>query len=229
MKYQGSKAKLVKHLLPLMLAERKPGQAWIEPFVGGANMIDKVDGLRIGNDANFYLIELLKAVQSGWVPPANVSLEMYKHVEADPCAYEPPLVGFVGFLCSWGGRWFNSYAQDKAGTNYAERGSRLLNKQAQKFKDVQFTCMDYLRMDIPEKSLVYCDPPYQFAGGYKFKIDHFIFWEWCKWLGRKGHTVFISEYSAPDDFECVMTIEHCCRFRGGKPVPRIEKLFRYKK
>ena len=48
MQYMGSKNRIAKHILPIMLAERKPDQWWVEPFVGGANMIDKVEGNRIG-------------------------------------------------------------------------------------------------------------------------------------------------------------------------------------
>lgn len=48
MKYMGSKARHAKELLPIILKDRKPGQWYVEPFVGGANMIDKVDGNRIG-------------------------------------------------------------------------------------------------------------------------------------------------------------------------------------
>jgi DNA adenine methylase len=41
MKYMGSKNRIAKYILPIMLKER--GQRiWVEPFVGGANMIDKV-------------------------------------------------------------------------------------------------------------------------------------------------------------------------------------------
>lgn len=35
MKYMGSKRKLVKEILPIMLKQRKPNQCWVEPFVGG--------------------------------------------------------------------------------------------------------------------------------------------------------------------------------------------------
>ena len=58
MKYMGSKNRIAKHILPIMLAEcEKQGiTKWVEPFVGGANMIDKVEGPRIGNDSNPYLI-----------------------------------------------------------------------------------------------------------------------------------------------------------------------------
>ena len=51
MKYVGSKRLISKYILPLMLAERKPDQWWIEPFVGGGNkavasLVPRV-GLRI--------------------------------------------------------------------------------------------------------------------------------------------------------------------------------------
>lgn len=40
----GSKNRIAKHLLPIMLkeAEKHGITKWVEPFVGGANMIDKV-------------------------------------------------------------------------------------------------------------------------------------------------------------------------------------------
>ena len=44
MKYMGSKRRIAKHILPIMLkkAEEINITTWVEPFVGGANMIDKV-------------------------------------------------------------------------------------------------------------------------------------------------------------------------------------------
>lgn len=46
MKYLGSKNKIAKHILPIML-ENRDGKTWVEPFVGGANTIDKIDGKRM--------------------------------------------------------------------------------------------------------------------------------------------------------------------------------------
>ncbi len=48
MKYMGSKARYAKSILPIILASRQPDQWYVEPFVGGANVIDKVSGPRIG-------------------------------------------------------------------------------------------------------------------------------------------------------------------------------------
>ena len=39
MKYMGSKAKLAKNLLGLMLKDRTNNQTYVEPFVGGCNVI----------------------------------------------------------------------------------------------------------------------------------------------------------------------------------------------
>jgi DNA adenine methylase len=69
----GSKNRHAKELLQSILHNRKPNQWYVEPFVGGFNMIDKVGGNRIANDINFYLIELFKAIQDGWQPPDFIS------------------------------------------------------------------------------------------------------------------------------------------------------------
>ena len=44
MKYMGSKNRIAKHILPIMLAEAEKHNitTWVEPFVGGGGMIDKV-------------------------------------------------------------------------------------------------------------------------------------------------------------------------------------------
>ena len=73
MKYMGSKNRIAKYILPIMLKDRKENQYWVEPFVGGANMIDKVDGLRIGADFNAYNICLFKGIQDDFIPPDYIS------------------------------------------------------------------------------------------------------------------------------------------------------------
>ncbi|MCW0484672.1 DNA adenine methylase [Gaoshiqia sediminis] len=65
MKYMGSKNRIAKYILPIILENRTENQLYIEPFVGGANMIDKVTGERLGTDNNEYLIALLRALQTG--------------------------------------------------------------------------------------------------------------------------------------------------------------------
>ena len=42
MKYMGSKRRYARELLPIILEGRQNSQHYVEPFVGGFKMIDKV-------------------------------------------------------------------------------------------------------------------------------------------------------------------------------------------
>jgi DNA adenine methylase len=196
--------------------------------VGGANMIDKVQGKRMGNDSHEFLIALLGALRDGYVPPTDISKELYYAIKLNPQEYAKELVGFVGFLCSFGGKWWGGYAFNKKGDNYAERGSRCLVKQAKFFDGIVFKSGSYLDLEIPKNSLIYCDPPYANTCKYKDDFNHDIFWDWCRTQTKKGHTVFISEYSAPNDFVCVREVQHKTILDKNSQYPRTEKLFRYK-
>lgn len=226
MQYMGSKARHAKELLPIILKDRGPGQWYVEPFVGGANMIDKVCGNRIGNDLNEYLICLLKAVSEGWVPPSSVTEDEYK--EAKISKKIDPRTAFIGFLCSFGSKFFGGYARNKIGTNYAKTGHNSLVKQAPNLKGIKFTNVSYKEMLIPEKSIIYCDPPYFGTTGYSTGLFcHIEFWDWCRERVKDGHRVFVSEYVAPEDFVCVWEKNVTANFDSNrsKAVPKIEKLF----
>ena len=80
MKYMGSKAKIAKELLPIILSERKENQYYIEPFCGGCNSLCLVNGNRIGNDKNIYLIEMWKALTTGSSFPKTITRELYSDV-----------------------------------------------------------------------------------------------------------------------------------------------------
>lgn len=67
MKYLGSKNRIAKDILPIMIkaANDKGITTWIEPFVGGANIIDKVPNnfKRIGIDFNPHTIMSVIAIR----------------------------------------------------------------------------------------------------------------------------------------------------------------------
>jgi len=155
---------------------------------------------RIANDVNYYLIELFRAVQNGWKPPDFVPFELYQDIRKHKDRYEPELVGFVGFGCTFGGKWFGGYARDKEGNNYAARAVGALTKQARLIQGVDIRCGSYADLEIPEHSLVYCDPPYLGTTGYKSKIDHKDFWDWVRGFDCRDVAVLVSEYAAPDGF-----------------------------
>lgn len=80
MKYMGSKARIAKDLLPIILKDRLERQYYVEPFCGGCNIMDKVDGNRIANDSNSYLISMWKSLTTGWKPPLIIERDFYNEV-----------------------------------------------------------------------------------------------------------------------------------------------------
>ena len=94
MQYLGSKRKIAKILLQTIESFRPKDSTWVEPFVGGANMIQFAMGKRIGNDSNRFLISLFKALQNGWTPPDSVSKEEYFQIRTNKSNY-PPRIGRV--------------------------------------------------------------------------------------------------------------------------------------
>lgn len=202
MRYLGGKSRLVKHIVPIMLAARKPGQLWVEPFVGGGSVFEAVENPRLGGDLNQYVIALLKAVRDGWVPPSNVDEGMYRIVKANPEKFPPHMVGFVGLGASFGAKWFGGYARgaNRGGErNFADEMKRALLKAAPGLQGAMMMHASYDALPIPPgRHIFYCDPPYFGASEYKDKkFDTYQFWDWCEDRVKDGHTVFVSEYTPP--------------------------------
>ena len=233
MKYMGSKNRHAKEILAIMLKDRKDDQYFVEPFVGGANVLDKVAGNRIGADINEYLIAMWQKVsEDGWLPPETFSEKEYKQIQSDKSAFQNYLVGYVGFALSYSGKWFGGWCRDGAGVrNYVNESFRNALKQFPKLKDVRFICCEYKNLTIPNNSIVYCDPPYKDTTKYKdsSSFNHEEFYQWCRDKAKEGHTVYVSEYWMPDDFECVWQKQvnsSLAKDTGSKKA--VEKLFKYK-
>lgn len=84
MKYVGSKNRLSKDLAPIIQSyiDNNNIKNYWEPFVGGANLIDKIKCVnRYGSDIHKYLIALLQHVQvtTGDLPK-TFTAEEYKAV-----------------------------------------------------------------------------------------------------------------------------------------------------
>ena len=159
MKYMGSKNRIAKHLLPIMLAEcEKHGiTKWVEPFVGGANMIDKVPDSfeRIGYDLNDHVIHALIDIRDNAENlPDAVSEEEYKSYKGLP---PQSITSWVRFMLSFGGKFDNGYAREKGSdeTTFCGYGKRNALKQSPKIQNVQFICDSYENLSF-ENTLIYC-------------------------------------------------------------------------
>ena len=236
MKYMGSKARFTKEILPIILKDRKHEQWYVEPFAGGMNAICEVVGNRIANDIHYYLIQMWCELVDGWIPK-KITKEEYKEVKTAPSKYPAYFVGWVGFNCSYSGKWFGGFAGEtktKIGTirDYQAEAINNVKKQVEKMKGVVFQNKTYYELEMPPDSLVYCDPPYKGTTQYKDSFNHTEFWDWCRLKAKEGHTVFVSEYNAPADFECIWQKEAKSSLSangkiGGNKVS-VEKLFRCK-
>lgn len=234
MKYMGSKNRIAKHLLPIMLAEAEKYSitTWIEPFVGGANMIDKVPERfkRIGYDLNDHVIHALIDIRDNvYILPDSISEIEYRSFYGNPAE---SISSLVRFGASFGGKFENGYARGKSADNsprnYWAETKRNAQKQSPKIQNVEFICDSYENLDF-ENCLIYCDPPYQGTSGYKTgAFDHNKFFEWCRQQAKKN-IVFVSEYNAPDDFIEVWRGEVKTNFASTRKKAThnaVEKLFR---
>lgn len=215
MKYMGSKSRLVKHIVPILNEYLIGKDYYIEPFVGGANVIQHIKGVkRIGFDKNKYLIALLDYVTKNELNITSITEEEYYEVRDNKEKHPDWYVGLVGFCASYGGRFFEGYPRgldDKGNPrDYTNEAIRNLKKQIEEIKDVVFFESDYINLDFCDKNcLIYCDPPYKGAKPYKTsllgKFSHDIFWEWVR-IQSKCNPVIVSEYDAPDDFVKIWSI-----------------------
>ena len=229
MQYFGGKQRISKQIVEVLNEYRKGNQPLVEPFVGGCNIISKMSGERYCYDINEYLIEMYKAVQNGWTPPAIITEEEYDYIRNNKDK-DKPLTGFVGIGCSYSGKWFGGYARNKTGRNYCLNAHNSILKQLNEIRDIKFDCKDYKELEF-DGCLIYCDPPYKDTTKYpiigEFNTEEFwnIMREWSK-----KNTVIISEYKAPDDFECIKEIntKTDIRNRSGKRENRVERLFKFK-
>lgn len=230
MQYFGGKAKISKYIVDYLENVRKENQVFVEPFVGGANIVSKMSGTRRAYDFNEYLIAMYQGVQNGYDLPNTITQEQYKYIKNHKDE-DKVLTGFVGFGCSFAGKWFGGYARGHGGKlGYADTSKRSLLKKMNNMKDVTFECADYKTLTF-NNCLIYCDPPYRgttkFTGTPDFNSDEF--WNVMR-IWSKNNDVYISEYEAPSDFKCVLEISTKTDIRNGKNQldKRIEKLFTYK-
>ena len=218
MKFMGSKARIAKDILPIILADRKNEQWYVEPFGGGANSICEVSGNRIYSDINECLSECLRQLSSGWIPPEFISRDFYaecrdkfnteSYTQEEMCT-----IGYVGVNGSYGGRWFDggyagiSTTKHGKKRNYPLEAFNNVMHQSKKLIGCTFKSGNYKDIDIPQNSIIYCDPPYSGTKEYIFAkksgFDSSDFWQWCRDKYKQGHKVFVSEYHAPSDFVCV--------------------------
>lgn len=233
LRYFGGKTRTCKQIAKVIEENRKENQIFLSPFIGGGWVESLITGEKECYDKHTYLIEMYKTLQNGWMPPTELTKEEYTYIKnnKDEKSY---LTGFVGFGCSFAGKWFGGYAKDKTGRNYCLNAHNSILKKMEGLhkQNTYFDCKDYKELN-PNGYIIYCDPPYEGTTQYDKNIvsefNHEEFWnvirEWSK-----DNTVIVSEYKAPDDFVCIwqQSVKLDIRDKDNKKKKRVEKLFTYK-
>lgn len=213
MNYMGSKASISSSIVPIIqkCIMFSGYDHYIEPFVGGANIIEHIKcNTRVGADINRYLISLLRYAQLHEISdfPEDITYEEYCSVRdafnIKSAKYEDWYVGCVGFLASFNGRFFDGgfakphYSDGQHREPYKEH---LRNLMKQNLSGIDFIRCDYKSFSNVSNHVVYCDPPYantkDYNGNKDFDSDEF--WDFARKLSG-SNIVLISEQIAPNDF-----------------------------
>lgn len=236
MQYMGGKEKIASHIAKIITSRHSPSAPYLEPFVGGASVLTRMTDhfdLCAAADVSLDLILLWTAVQSGWLPPGDLSPGEYAALRN---AGSSALRAFAGFGCSFGGKWFGGYARvtnpetanRKVGeTTYAPSARRSIEKKAARLTGVLFAHASYDTWKPPSGCVVYADPPYANTTGYSAVsgFDSQRFWEVMRQWAMGGAHVYVSEYSAPSDFTCIWERERANTLKIGANARAIERLF----
>jgi len=232
MQYFGGKFRIRKQVAELINSYNPV--LYLEPFCGSAWVAELVKSqLRVCCDLHPDLIAMWNSLQHGWKPPSTITQDQY---HATRLLESPdPLKAFVGFGCSFAGRYFEGYARTAKKDNsksYAAAAKRQLEKRIVSLEDVIFQQCDYEQaITLFDPDVLYCDPPYK---GTKFfsglpRFDNARFWD-VMYEESFKRVVLVSEFEAPPEFEAVLCIETNSGIRNGdgNVVPRVEKVFKLK-
>lgn len=215
MKYMGSKARIAKDIVPILLKlyDDNECEIFIDCTVGGGNLLDKIPARikRFGIDINEYLISMWQAVSKGWEPPQIITEADYLKIR-DNKDEDKALTGYAGFALSYAGKWFGGWSRgnDSKGNprDYVDESWRNCVKvQFPLLKDVTFVCKDFTTIYPEKKALLYIDPPYKGTTRYKDSFDYERFYDWCREVHSQGHIVVVSEYQMPSDFRYIWSKE----------------------
>jgi len=225
MKYYGGKSrqgKEISDILKEIIEHDVDLKGYIEPFCGALGVMRHMEetGLPLyAYDACPDLILLWKKVQNNKFKKPTMTESKWRKLKYSkvPSA----LRAFAGFACSFGGIFFNGYADNSSGDrNFCDEGYKSIKKIQPHIKNVNFKYQDYKKCEkqISKGSyIIYCDPPYKdtdctFGSSHEFNSNEF-FNTLRKWSSM-GNIIILSEFSAPKDFKCIWTKKRKSSIRG---------------
>mgnify|MGYP003454743176 FL=1 len=201
---------------------------FVDVFCGGGAVSAHIAQTRpdlalVCNDLHPAAIAVLRGVaQEGFVPPATLTETEYVVLRERATAGElSALIGFAGFGCSHGGKFFGGYARPhKSQRDKSAAAAVSLTRDVQHLAHADFRCLDFA--DLPGAVGVlpgdvwYADKVYEGTTGYKGvpKFDHPRFWQWAAELSEIV-PVLVSEFAAPAGWKKIWSCTRKLESRGG--------------
>lgn len=211
--YAGGKHRAGARIARWVSQFRASGQLYVEPFLGGANVMWRVGGPRAGADVDLRIIRLWRALSGGW-QPGPISRQRYAGLRERMDLTDPETL-YAGYCCSNRGRWFNGFKNAKSGDSWGN-----IARQLPSMAGVWLACADYRGLRV-RGAVVYCDPPYRGVGKYPGlePFDSEEFWTVARGWAR-DNTVLVTERAAPEGVELLETFTR----RGSNAM--VEHLWR---
>jgi DNA adenine methylase len=206
MAYLGGKAKSSEHILSVLNSDFFNGYDYIEPFCGYCHIVRRVENKKSYtiSDNNELLIVLLKHIQDTKGEHPIITKDEYTQLRINP-KLNKLKAAYAAFCYSYNGKYFGGFVNKYDGRNYPEERKSYYNMLHDNvsFHSAKIRRTDYTAyMDVTNK-LIYCDPPYADTTEYHASFNSPAFWEDMRHLSKKNY-VFISEYTSPKDFMCIV-------------------------
>lgn len=241
MRYLGGKVKIGGRIVQAILADLGVKRVGLAADIcagagGVTHRLADVSDRVVAVEYHAGLVNLMRAVQGGWVPPLDISREEYERLRTAP--QDEPLTAFAGFGSAFGGMLWAAYAKPSgprrlvpAGDNPAAESSRSLRKHTR--RNVEHVCADAIMWEPPPGlEVAYIDPPYEGTAGYRGTPPQpaGAWWRKAQALADTGVAVYLSEYAGPPEGvqarEVWTHANHCAMTRAAKTAKRTERLWR---
>ncbi len=243
--YHGGKSRHGKEIADVIKTiydqqDEKKIHGYVEPFCGMCGVFKHVVSLLphnleyMASDQHESLIIMWKALQNGWIPPKNCSVNRYNKLK---CASPSAEKAYVGFSLGYGGQFFSGQHRKLYNGRLVDKVDNMCKLGRSVLNHVKFSRQSYEKYDNIYGYIIYCDPPYSNVNSSYYrdgknsktliKFDSTKFWSWCRKMS-KHNIVIVSEFSAPPDFKSVHTF-NSKRNAHINANTKCEHLFMYEK
>jgi len=233
-RYHGGKQRIGKIIAEVIAEKVKETdieiQGYCEPFCGMLGVYQHIPQyfeerqmLYRAGDTNESVIMMWQQAQQGWVPPISCSESTYNRLKNQKGSSAEK--AYIGYQFSFGGQYFIGYNGKYGNATSYRSVPKKVSKIANELKDVDFTTGPYTQFSNLRNHVIYCDPPYANTKcTYPGKFDSNSFWNWVREMS-KTNVIFVSEYIAPDDFECIYENKKKIHCSAKRVSSGFEKLF----